>query len=429
VLVALATLTPFYPLNTQDATRLAASQSIVEYGSLNVDRYHTLLLDRAYYRGHWYSDKAPGMSLLAVPPVALFHLADVVRNSNPSLPIWMRNGQLWALRVLTSGLGLLFATWLVGRAAEGLRRGYGAPVAVTFALGTIAGPLGPIVMEHDVAAALGFAAFALAASGRRWAFASGVCAGVTVLFDYSALLLAAIVGVYVLARYGIRPLAAFVAGGIPAALILAAYDQAEFGSPFHLSYRYVANKFTESQRKGFFGVGEPTGHGLYLTLFAERGLIAVSPVLLAAAVGLVWMARRGRRAEAAVCLAATIVFVLVDAGYFDPYGGASPGPRFFAIALPFLALGLVEAYRSAPRVTAALALVSIGLVTLDSLTWEGVKIHIPQTPQTIWTRVGIPSSVGIAIELAAVVAATVLGGIALVRAHRRDPPGASPAPA
>ena len=75
------------------------------------------------------------------------------------------------------------------------------------------------------------------------------------------------------------------------AVALGAYDQATFGSPFHLSYRYVANKFGEAQRHGFFGIGEPTLHGLWLALGSERGLLVVSPVLVAAIAGLVVMAR------------------------------------------------------------------------------------------------------------------------------------------
>ena len=30
------------------------------------------------------------------------------------------------------------------------------------------------------------------------------------------------------------------------------------------------------------------------------------------------------------------LFVLGDCGYFQPYGGRSPGPRFIGAALPFL---------------------------------------------------------------------------------------------
>ena len=107
VLVALATFTVFYPLNTQDATRLAADPVARRVRPLKIDRYHTLVLDRSYRRGNWYSDKAPACRF-RLPLVARSTRRRVAGN-NASLPIWLRNGQLWALRVLTSGLGLLLA--------------------------------------------------------------------------------------------------------------------------------------------------------------------------------------------------------------------------------------------------------------------------------------------------------------------------------
>ena len=418
VLVALSMLTVLYPLNTQDATRFGLTQSVLEYGTINVDRYHTLMSDRSYRDGHWYSDKAPGMSFLALPAVAVFHLGDVVRGKSPSLPIWLREGQLWALRVLTSGLGLLLATFLIGRVAEGLRPGYGAPVAVSFALATIAGPLGAIEMEHDVSAALGFAAFLVAARGRRATVFAGALAGTVVLFDYTGAILAAVIACYVLWRYGLRPLLAFVAGSIPAAVLLGLYDLAAFGSPFHLSYAYVTNQFTAQQKTGLFGIAVPTVHGLWLALGSDRGLLVVSPVVLAALAGLVSLARRGPRVEALVCLVVPAFYLVLDAGYFDPYGGASPGPRFFAPALPFLALGLVEAYGRWPRVTAVLALVSVAIVSLDTFTWQGIDTSQPlAVPTTIWSRLGTGRWVGIVLEVAAIVAATLYAGRRLVSAR------------
>ena len=54
----------------QDTSRLALTQSIVERGTVDIDPYWQLTIDRAFADGHWYSDKAPGVALLAVPVVA-----------------------------------------------------------------------------------------------------------------------------------------------------------------------------------------------------------------------------------------------------------------------------------------------------------------------------------------------------------------------
>src|SRR4051794_13856687 len=343
-LVAVSTLGVINPPNVQDITRLSLSRSIAERGSVDIDPYHRLTTDRAFYNGHWYSDKAPGLSLLAIPTVEALRGLDAISGSRSRLPIWKHVGHIWLIRVLTSGIGLLAAAFVLGRAAESLRPGHAAPVVITFALGTLAGPLGVTSFEHVVAAAFGFAAFVVATRRRSLAPLPGALAGAAVLVEYQAALIALVVAIYVAVRYGWRWLLGFCAGGVPAAIGLGAYDWAAFGSPLHLSYKYVANQYTKEQQQGFFGIGTPTLHGARLVFLDGKGLLVVSPVLVAAAAGLVLLWRRGIRAEAAVCIAVTVLFLFANMAYFEPYGGDSPGPRFLVPALPFLALGLTEAY-------------------------------------------------------------------------------------
>src|SRR3954447_13747727 len=256
-LVAVAALANLYPLNTQDVTRLSLSSSLVHRHTVDVDPYHTLMLDRAFRAGHWYSDKAPGMSLLAIPSYELFRAVDAARGG-AQLPVWRREGQLWAIRVLTGGIGLLAVTLLVGRAGEALVAGRGAPVAVTFALGTIVGPLGPTMLEHDVAAAFGFGAFLLAWRRPALLVAAGAAAGTAVLFEYQAGLVCLVLAAYVAAGGGLRGLARFVAGAVPPAVVLGAYNTAAFGAPWRFSYDYVANRFARLQESGFFGIHVPS---------------------------------------------------------------------------------------------------------------------------------------------------------------------------
>jgi len=392
-LVAIAALGVINPPNVQDITRISLSRSLAERGSVDIDPYHGLTTDRAFYDGHWYSDKAPGLSLLALPTVEALRGIDALRGDDNPLPIWKRVGHIWLIRVLTSGIGLLAAAWLLGRAAEALRPGYAAPVVITFALGTIAGPLGVSAFEH---------------------------VGAAVLFEYQAALIVLVVAVYVAYRYGLRRLLAFCAGGVPAAIGLGAYDWAAFGSPLHLSYKYVANSYTARQQQGFFGIGSPTLHGAHLVFLDGKGLLVVSPVLVAAAAGLALLWRRGVRAEAAACAAVTLLFLFANMAYFEPYGGVSPGPRFFAPALPFLALGLVEAYHRWPIPTGVLALWSVSVTTLDGITWAILnKLYYRYTPNTIWARAPlVKTEGGLYLLFVAAGVAVAYGVFELVRTRR-----------
>src|SRR6185437_7635150 len=195
---------------------------------------------------------------------------------------------LWLMRVLTSGLLFLGAVFVVGRLAEGIAPGTGAASAAIFGVATIAAPLAPTFFEHDAAGAFAIASFALLFAGtRRWTTAlAGFFAGTAVFFNYQSGLIALVLLAYAIWRRR-RDVVYFVLGAVPPAVALGAYDWTAFGSPFRLSYRYVANAYTEKQRSGFFGIGLPTLHGIGEFLGGSRGLLLWSPVCIAAAVGLV----------------------------------------------------------------------------------------------------------------------------------------------
>jgi hypothetical protein len=214
----------------------------------------------------------------------------------------------------------------------------------------------------------------------------------------------------------------FLAGAIPPAIALGAYNWSAFGSPFHLSYRYVANRFTERQHHGFFGIGVPTLSGLKDALVGTRGLLTFSPVLLAAAIGLWLLWRRGTRAEALLATLVAALFLLLDAGYFLVYGGGSPGPRFFGPAVPFLALGLPCVLARWPKPVAVLAFASAVLTTVDALSW-GVRPPEETTwfptrneiSRTVWAWVVPDRNVGALAVLLCALAAVGVGTVGLVR--------------
>jgi hypothetical protein len=359
-LVALVALTPLYPISAQDVARMCLARSAIHHMRLYSDDClgTTFAIDRAEFNGHYYSDKAPGMSALEVPAVELTALPNVTEWPYVSRP-------LWVVRILSGGIAFVIGLLLVGRISEGLAPGFGGPALVSFGLGTLVAPIAATSFEHVTAGTLGLGAFALAWSRRT--LISGLIAGAALLVAYEAALILVILAVYV-ALQGRRALVDFVLGAVPGVALLFAYNWLAFGAPWHFSYRYVASDFAARQARGFFGIGLPSPHALQVVLIGRGGLLVISPIVIAAVYGLVILSR-SCRAEAVVCAFTSAAFLIVDAGYFDPIGGTSPGPRFLVPGLAFLAVGLGPAFARRFTLTATLTVISVVAMTALTLTW------------------------------------------------------------
>jgi hypothetical protein len=424
-LVAVVALAPVYSVNPQDVSRLCLSQALM-HGHVAMDGCYGL--DHSAYRGHIYSDKAPGLSLVELPVAAALRLpkADTMKGNAP----W----RLWLIRLIAVGVAFVACVFLVGRIVEGLAPGYGPLAIVAFGLGTLVSLFASGNFSHVPAAALGLGAFALAWNRRP--LAAGVLASAAALVEYQAALVIAILGVYVLVA-GVRPAVRYVVGLVPGLALLAAYNWAAFGAPWHFSYDYVANVFTEQQQTGFFGIGAPHVHAIYEVFTGNGGLLVISPVLALAAWGLVLM-WRDRPREAAVCGAVTAAFILLDCGYFQPYGG-SPGPRFLVPALPFLALGLGPAFARAPRLSMAFTAFSVVATTARMLVWNGQRDEnaltmLARVPSKGWSShfaedlvrsvfgsLTSSRALGVAVIAVAALAALVVAIRAAWRRHAEQP--------
>jgi hypothetical protein len=346
--------------NPNENARVWATRAIVTQHVLNIDemqREWGYVNDKAKNEHHVYSGKAPGTSFAGVP-VLWVHtkLRQLVNWPAPD----KRAATFW-LRLFVVKLPLCAFLFFFARYARRVTDSSWARDAAVIALGlgTILYPYGNVFAGHALAAAAAFSSYMLLddprhgesteATPARMALA-GLFAGLTVMFEYQAVLVSIALAAYVLVRYWRRVSAvvAFVAGSLPPAVALGAYHTALFGRPWRFPFGNVENPaFAQTAHKaGFHGLSLPHWEAFPAFLFSPAyGLFAFSPVLVLGVVGVVALFVRGTRSarrDAALVTAVCLLMFVFLAGMSNWRAGWCVGPRYIATVAPFLMLPLLR---------------------------------------------------------------------------------------
>ena len=404
-------------------SRFDLVRAIAERGTSVVDRYQHNTWDlscrgpdgtckqgnkRLHPGEHYYCDKAPGVSWLAVPMYGAIHA--VWGTEKPSRTYLA--GAAWASTVwavgVPSAIGVVMLYLLL--AALGVGRWARAALALAYGLGTLAFPYATLMYGHQVVAALLLTAFALlvrarhivgAATGPVLLFGVGALLGASVVVEYPAAL-----AVIVLCGYAalfVRPwhrLAWIAAGGAVMAVALALYHWLAFGGPLTLPYEFSVQ---QNRHLGYFmGLGAPRWEAIRHILFTGyRGLFWSAPWLILAIPGIALLARTRRfRAEAVVCGTIFVLFVWLNASLVDWQGGWAMGPRYLIPAIPFLAVGVAGLLvgvdlAAAPKWAARIGVAAgVALATYSAflmLVGTSVKPEVPTAERKPFGRFLLPS--------------------------------------
>ncbi len=343
-----------------------------------IDQYQTNTGDKAEYKGHWYSARAPGLALYSLPfyDALKWVGAESWTDRHVAPPNHPGDEMIYLVGLWANVLPGLLLLLLVGHLAERLQPGYGAATAVILGLGTLTLPLSTLLFSHVFTAFLGFAAFALLWHEREgppnpwYLWVAGLALGYAGASEYPLFFVALVLGLYLLSRRdSFTPLGVFkragtfVLGGLIGIVPLLLYNHYAFHSWTHLAYSSIPR-----QQQGFFGIGLPSLRVLATLLLDSRGLLTISPVLAMGAVGTWLLYKRGRRAEALTITGVCVCYVGYNSGYYLPFGGGFMGPRFLMTMLPFLALPIGIALKRYPGPTIALAGVSLTTTIVATTT-------------------------------------------------------------
>lgn len=330
--------------------RIYLTRALVDDGTVAIDgpvRRYGDLSDKSRRQNHLYCDKAPGVSLAAVPIYAVMRLfAPAERISNPLLLAVARA----LLCVLPVALCLLLVdVWLLGLGVAVRRR---SAVLAALGFGSLMLPYSLELFGHAPAGCLVLAA-ALCALGPGAGSSSsvpipawrgvlaGLCAGLAVLTEYPTLFVVAVVlgvGLFFQPRR-LRYTALVAAGGALPALLFFGYNQLAFGGPLTTGYAFIDNAyFRNIHAQGFMGLDTPRFEALAASFVSPaRGLFFAAPWTLAAPVG-VYLLWRKDRASAIGLGAALLIYALFVSSFRYWIGGWALGQRHLTPVLPLAAV-------------------------------------------------------------------------------------------
>ncbi len=378
------------PGGTNSDSRYFLLNAWAEDHSSRIDAYHTKTGDWARAPdGHYYSNKAPGPSLLAFP---FYWLID--KAGTASLPDRAARDEFRyrykarVQKILAFLLQLLPFAWLLAAAGHFLRRRGASSLARDLSLFALAfGSTASLFMNtffgHGVTAVSLFA-FALAALEGQ-AFLAGLALGLAVLSDYGSIALLPAAALAFFPAFKNR-LSAFFLGAAGPAFAWVAYHQSAFGSPFTLASRYQNPEYVDSVASHpLWGIlSLPNVETVrHLIVGPERGLLWTQPwilLLVPVAAVLILGPPSEKKKLASLSLLGLMGLVLMNASFNGWHGGLTPGPRYLSAIFPVwaLLLGLVWDGTSEGRkrgLSAAL-MVSGALAVLVFST----SLSVPLTP-------------------------------------------------
>jgi hypothetical protein len=330
-------LLPMFPHggSANEMTRWATAASLVENGSFEMSWTQPLIgpnVDTARIDNRTYSNKAPGVAILAAPFYAITRLIVGPPDASNIRVSW------FVMRFALSSLPLLLlGVWLYRKGAD------------EFSLATLlfATPLfvySLLLFSHVLAGVLLYVAFRLIYDGElvatRKCFFAGLLCGLAVVSEFPVAIPVIVLGLGILFAKGTtRPaaIASFIAGGAPSLIFLLIYNASLFGSPLSMSYAHESfPEWAAVANQGAFGIGFPTlSNSILLLISPSRGLFFTAPVLALTVISFVMSPDRSSLRHR-VKVATVIVAIVAMCGHAAAHGGWAFGPRYLVMIMPLM---------------------------------------------------------------------------------------------
>jgi hypothetical protein len=353
-------------------SRLALIRAIVDEGRFEIDSYANQTTDRAFFNEHYYSDKDPGLSLVAMPIYAIWkfiynsfllrlgmnegskeYTSTLVGVSNVPIVEYVNPGffiltSMVVIIIFTSSLFSSLTVLLIYKlTGYFMKKEVDRLLLITiFGLGSLAFPYATVFVEQMPAAFFSFLTFYLLFKMKKEKIKDDkipLLAGISSGFVMSISVISAIITlgnlVYLLTidRSKIK---LFIIPELLGMLPFFIYNYTIFGTPFTLSRYYLDPKIWP-KLPGINGLQLPNPFVvLRVTFYPEKGLFFYYPILLLSIANLFYFYKR-LKIESILCIFIFLAFLIVNSCWWVWWGGAYFGPRHLSLAIPFLVLPLL----------------------------------------------------------------------------------------
>jgi len=406
-------------------SKLDLTMAIVDQGTFVIDDYYQNTGDYALYKGHHYSDKAPGTSFLGVPFYAVFKavagtsmldlLVDRLASNQAVVDTLRENGTGLLRGKIYFAMALYVVTFFVVSLPSALlgcvlyqflgrfipKRSYRALIVILYGLGTVAFPYAQTLNGRQISAVLTLGVFYLlfrlkqGELSKRYLWLVGLLMGCVVITDYPSVFIVGALGLYALSslRHW-RHVVPIVLSGIPPVALMAFYNLSVFETPLPVGYKY-SELYQDLHSQGFISITYPRLDALYgLTFSPFRGLFFLSPVLLLAIPGFVYWYRRGKyRAEFWVSLWAVVSTFLFYVSSVMWWGGFAVGAAYLTAMMPYMVLPIIfvlDRYNRTSwmwKLAVGLTVLSVLLVWAETIAGQSFP---DMTPNPLFT-ISIPA--------------------------------------
>jgi hypothetical protein len=306
--------------------------------------------------GHYYSNKAPGPSLLAIP---IFWMIDRVFDDGETRlerDNWRFRNRGAILKLLSitfqvipfSTLAMFVLTWLEDNCISIVGRHF-AMLAMLF--GNTAAIFMDTFFGHGLAAACLIGAV-MSLFTRRFIL-SGFLFGFAVLSDYGVGLIAFPFLTILGSRPRVLPVSRiflrFLSGTILPVALWCGYHISCFGSPFILAFKYQNPEFTDAPHYQIWGVLRflpDFDKVIELLVGSRRGLLITQPWILF----LMWLIpywllmpsliekSPWKRPIMVLSISGLLLLLWMNSSFDGWHGGQTPGPRYLSPILPLFGL-------------------------------------------------------------------------------------------